>query len=263
MPQLLAVSIFLLASLQPISARTFQEVPQLAACLNDQGVVGTFVLFDVATDTMLVSDAARAKKRFTPASTFKIANSLIGLDVGAVKNVDEVLPYGGKPQRLKTWERDMGLREAIKASNVPIYQELARRIGLERMREGVKKLGYGNMVIDSVVDRFWLDGPLAISAVEQTEFLHRLVKGSLPINPDAVRAVKEITLLEKTDTYELHGKTGWMIGPTPPQIGWWVGWVERENKVYPFALNIDMSKDTDAAKRIPIGRECLKTLGKL
>jgi beta-lactamase class D len=226
-------------------------------------VAGTFVLFDVAADTMFVSDEARAKKRFTPASTFKIANSLIGLDVGVVKSVDEVLPYGGKPQRIKEWERDMGLREAIKVSNVAIYQELARRIGLERMRESVKKLGYGNMEIGSVVDRFWLDGPLAISGVEQTEFLHRLVKGSLPINPNAVRAVKEITLLEKTDTYELHGKTGWLFNPTPPQISWWVGWIERENKVYPFALNIDMMKDEDAAKRIPIGRDCLKALGKL
>jgi beta-lactamase class D len=253
----------LIASAGSLSARPYQEVPELAKCFEAQGVAGTFVLFDVANDTMLVSDEARARKRFTPASTFKIANSLIGLDTGAVKSVDEVLPYGGKPQRIKEWERDMGLREAIKISNVPIYQELARRIGIERMREGVKKLDYGNMEIGNVVDRFWLDGPLAISAVEQTEFLHRLVKGSLPINPNAVSAVKEITLLEKTDTYELHAKAGWFVGPTPPQIGWWVGWVERENKVYPFALNFDMTGDADAAKRIPIGRACLRALGKL
>ena len=235
----------------------------MATCFNDQEVPGTFVLFDAATGTMLVSDAARAQKRFTPASIFKIANSLIGLDAGAVKNADEVLPYGGKPQYRKEWERDMGLREAIKVSNVPVYQELARRIGLERMREGVKTLGYGNMEIGHVVDRFWLDGPLAISAVEQTKFLLRLVTGSLSISPEAVRAVREITLLEKTDAYELHGKAGWWVGPTGPQIGWWVGWIERENKVYPFALNIDMPKETDAAKRITIGRECLKALGKL
>lgn len=249
--------------LHSLPARTYQDVPELAKCFQDKGVTGTFVFFDVGTDTMFVSNEARAKKRFTPASTFKIANSLIGLDVGAVKSVDEVLPYGGKPQRIKDWERDMGLREAIKVSNVPIYQELARRIGIERMREGVKKLGYGNMEIGSVVDRFWLDGPLAISAVEQAEFLAKLATGSLPIDPNAMRAVKEITLLEKTDTYALHAKTGWLVGPTPPQIGWWVGWIERDNKVYPFALNIDMLKDEDAAKRIAIGRECLKALGKL
>lgn len=255
--------IALIVSIYSSSAQTYQEVPELKKCFQNAGVVGTFVLFDVTSNTMLVWDEARAKKRFTPASTFKIANSLIGLDVGAVKDVDQVLPYGGKPQPRKEWERDMGLREAIKISNVPIYQELARRIGLERMREGVQKLGYGNMEIGSVVDRFWLDGPLAISAVEQAEFLHRLTKGSLPIDPKAVAAVKEITLLEKTDTYELHGKTGWLVGPTPPEIGWWVGWIERENKVYPFALNLDMQNDADAAKRIPIGRECLKALDKL
>lgn len=263
LPRLLVTSILLLVSLQALSARTYEETPQLTKVFRDNGVTGTFVLFEVATDTMFVSDKTRAMKRFTPASTFKIANSLIGLDAGAVKDVEEVLPYGGKPQRIKEWERDMGLREAIKISNVPVYQELARRIGLERMREGVRKLGYGNMEIGPVVDRFWLDGPLAISAVEQTEFLDRLVKGSLPIKPDAVRAVKEITLVEKTDRYELHAKTGWSVGPTPPEIGWWVGWVEREGKVYAFALNIDMPKDEDSAKRIPIGRECLKALGKL
>jgi len=260
------VSILLIAlavSIHSLSAQKYQEVPELMKCFEDAGIVGTFVLFDAATETMLVWDEGRAKRRFTPASTFKIANSLIGLDVGAVKNVDQALPHGGKPQPRKEWERDMGLREAIKISNVPVYQELARRIGIERMREGVRKLGYGNMKIGSVVDRFWLDGPLAISAVEQAEFLHRLVRGSLPIDPKALQAVKEITLLEKTETYELHGKTGWLVAPTPPHIGWWVGWIERGNKVYPFALNIDIRRDADADKRIPIGRACLKALGKL
>ena len=192
--------------------------------------VGTFV-FRCRDRYDVRCDKARAKT-LQPASTFKIANSLIGLDVGAVKNVDEVLPYGGKPQRIKEWERDMGLRDAIKMSNVPIYQELARRIGIERMREGVKKLGYGNMEIGNVVDRFWLDGPLAISAVEQTEFLHRLINGSLPINPEAVRAVKEITFLEKTDPMSCMARPV-VGGPTPPQIGWWVGWIERGTRSIP------------------------------
>jgi beta-lactamase class D len=260
--RILILLIVLAASFHSLPAQTFQEVPELAKVFKDRDVIGTFALFDVAANTMLVWDETRAKKRFIPASTFKIANSLIGLDVKAVKNVDEVLPYGGKPQHFKEWERDMSLREAIKMSNVPIYQELARRIGIERMREGVKRLGYGNMEIGSIVDHFWLDGPLAISAVEQAEFLNRMVNGSLPVNPEAVRAVKEITLLEKNETYELHGKTGWSVA-TKMEIGWWVGWIQRQDKVYPFALNIDMPKDADAAKRIPLGRDCLKALGKL
>ena len=254
--------VLLLASAHVLFAVNYREVPELAAIFQREGLDGTFVLLDVSKDTALVSNKSRAERRFTPASTFKIANSLIGLDSGAVRNVDEVLPYGGKPQRIKAWEHDMGLRDAIKISNVPVYQELARRIGLDRMQAGVRKLGYGNMEIGTVVDRFWLDGPLTISAIEQTDFLRRLVEGGLPVKEEATRAVKEITLLEKTDSYELHAKTGWLV-KGKEQIGWWVGWVEREGKVYPFALNFDVTKDADAEKRIPIGRECLKALGKL
>lgn len=243
-------------------ATSFKEVPELGKVFSDHGVAGTFVLFDVSADTLFVWNKERAQRRFPPASTFKIANSLIGLDVGAVRDVDEVLPYGGKPQWIKAWEKDMGPREAIKISNVPIYQELARRIGLERMRDGVRKLGYGNMEIGQVVDRFWLDGPLAISAVEQAEFFDRLTSNKLPIRANVVELVKEITQLEKTGAYTLHGKTGWFASKTN-QLGWWVGWVERDGKTYPFALNIDILSDRDAEKRIPIGRDCLRILGKL
>jgi beta-lactamase class D len=248
---------------QPLSARIEKEIPGAAEIFAQSGVTGTFVLLDPATDTLHVANAVRAKERFVPASTFKIPNTAIGLHVGAVKDIDEVLPYGGGPQFMKVWEQDMNLRDAIKHSNVPVYRELARRIGLERMRENVRAVGYGNMEIGEVVDRFWLDGPLAISAVEQVEFLERLVSGKLPINPEAVRAVQEITALEKTESYALHGKTGWYWPKEGQQIGWWVGWIERDGKHYPFALNIDLNKDEDAAKRIPIARECLKMLGKL
>jgi beta-lactamase class D len=126
----LVTFLFLVVSLSSLSARSYREAPELERFFSDKGVQGTFALLDPATDTVIVSNEARAKQRFTPASTFKIANSLLGLDTAAVKSVDEVLPYGGKPQPFKAWERDMNLRDAIKASNVPIYQELARRIGL-------------------------------------------------------------------------------------------------------------------------------------
>ncbi len=256
-------ALLFMAMLHSTSAQTYQEVPELAEFFQASGATGTFVFRDGNADTIFVSNETRAKQRFTPASTFKIANSLIGLDVGAVKSVYEVLPYGGKPQRLKAWEHDMSLRDAIKASNVPIFQELARRIGRERMRAGVRKLGYGNEEIGEVVDRFWLDGPLAISAIEQTEFLSRLIDHKLPVSAKAVSDVKEITLLEKTDAYELHGKTGWYWPEQGQQIGWWVGWLNQEGKSYTFALNLDIMSDADATKRIPIGRECLKALGKL
>lgn len=156
----------------------------------------------------------------------------------------------------------MGLREAIQVSNVAVYQELARRIGLERMRDSVAKMGFGNGQIGSVVDNFWLVGPLKISAVEQTQFLARLVQDKLPFPKDAQAAVREMVLMERGHGWTLYGKTGWVNFPNPG-IGWWVGWVQKEHNLYTFALNIDIKSESDAARRIELGKASLRALGVL
>jgi beta-lactamase class D len=242
------------------SALDWQDSPRIGQLFQDAGVTGTFVLYDVTAQRLIGHNQARATTRFVPASTFKIPNTLIGLSVGAVQNVEEVLPYGGKPQPFQTWEKDMSLREAITLSNVAIYQELARRIGLERMRNGVTKLGFGNGDIGSVVDTFWLVGSLQISAVEQTHFLARLAQETLPFPKPLQASVREIIRLEQKDNWTLYGKTGWLNAPNPG-VGWWVGWVQKEGRVYAFAVNIDMRQATDANKRVELGKASLKALG--
>src|SRR5262245_38344684 len=102
------------------SASEWKDSAAIDALFAQDGVAGTFVLYDVQADTLTGHDRTRAETRYLPASTFKIANSLIGLSSGAVSSVDEVLPYGGKPQPVEAWQHDMGLREAIRISNVPI-----------------------------------------------------------------------------------------------------------------------------------------------
>lgn len=149
---------------------------------------------------------------------------------------------------------------AIRVSNVPVYQELARRIGLERMSEHLILLDYGNEDIGNQVDRFWLDGPLEISAIEQTRFLARLAQGRLPLPESVQEDVREITLQEKVDGWVLHAKTGWAIATTP-DVGWWVGWVINGGRVFSFALNIDMPEKGDSAKRVKLGKASLKALG--
>ena len=220
------------------------------------------MLYDVTAQRVIGHDATRANTRFVPASTFKIPHTLIGLSVGAVKNVDEVLPYGGKPQLMKTWEKDMSLREAIPLSNVPIYQELARRIGLERMREAVSRMNFGNGEIGTVVDTFWLVGPLQISAIAQTRFLAQLAQETLPFPKPPQANVREIIRLEQGDTWTLYGKTGWANAPNPG-VGWWVGWVQKGERVYAFAVNLDIQNAADAPKRIELGKSSLKALGVL
>lgn len=255
-------ALFALLMLLATPVWAWQEQPQIAKLFQAAGVRGTFVLLDVQDGSLRGHDQARAETRFIPASTFKLANSLIGLDAGVVKDVEQLLPYGGKPQPYQIWERDMGLREAIKVSNVPIYQELARRIGLPQMGDKVRQLGYGNGEIGTRVDNFWLVGPLQISAVEQTSFLARLAQGQLPFSASAQAQVREIARLEQGADWTLYGKTGW-ADSYEPDIGWWVGWVEQGGKLYSFALNIDMSHPDTTGQRIALGKASLRAMGLL
>ena len=251
------------AKTPPIVWRDNARITEL---FDKAGVTGTFVVHDVATGEYTGHDRQRANIRYVPASTFKIPNSLIGLSTGAVASVDEVLPYGGGPTYRPEWAKDMPLREAIRVSNVPVYKELARRIGMPRMREGLRQLDYGNMDAGAVIDAFWLDGPLKISALEQARFLGRLARGQLPFPKAAMAAVREIVRQE--GGANLYAKTGWYIGDRRPgdrenQIGWWVGWVEKDGKVYAFALNVDVTDDVVGAKRVPLGKAALQVLGLL
>jgi beta-lactamase class D len=257
---LMAMIIFAASLVSTAHAAAWRENTDVVKLFEDAGVTGTFVLYDAGQDLLLGHDQYRANERFIPASTFKLPNTLIGLSTGAVKSVDEVLPYGGEPQPFDIWEKDMSLRDAIKISNVPVYRELARRVGLKRMRKSMKKLGYGNGDVGTAVDTFWLKGPLQITAVEQTHFLYKLARGKLPFPAKAQAAVRDIARIETGDGWELFAKTG-LGGDVEPGVGWWVGWVEKGGRVYAFALNIETRNPDDKDKRVPLGKASLKALG--
>ncbi len=261
--RLCLIAVCMLLALTPVwsaNSSDWKESAEVAEIFKASGLNGTFVLYDVESGTYIGCNKDRAETRFIPASTFMIPNSLIGLSVGAVKSVDEILQYRRAPKPFtKAWEKDMGLREAIAISNVPIYQELARRIGFDRMQENVRKMNYGNNEIGTSIDTFWLFGPLKISAVEQTRFLAGLAQGTLPFPESAQKSVRDITRIDSGPNWTLHAKTGWENGPDPG-VGWWVGWVQKGNRIYAFALNMDIKKESDGAKRMELGRASLKAL---
>lgn len=256
----LIIATAILAFPQPTRATEFLERPDLDATIKKYAVAGTFVLFEPDRDRFTLVNRQRAETRYIPASTFKVANSLIALETGVVASVDEIIPYGGKPQPFPDWQHDMPMREAIRLSAVPIYQELARRIGLEAYRTWLQRLGYGNQIPGNFVDRFWLDGPLQISAIEQAEFIAHLARHELPVARYIQDIVQSIILNEHTDDFTLYGKTGWCT-ECNPQLGWWVGWTVKNKRIFAFALNIDIGSVADLPKRLQLGKSLLTTLG--
>ena len=267
LPSKLAIIIlvFLLAiSFQSTLLRAEQRIerPDLIAVFERSGTNGTFALYDVSKGQLTLVNASRASEQKFPASTFKIANGLIALETGVVKDENEIIPYGGRPQPIKRWEQDMSMRDAIKISNVPVYQELARRIGQKRYAKWLEQLQYGNRQTGDDVETFWLKGPLTISAIEQVEFLVKLAERKLPVSERSQSIVADIIRLEKSPAGTLYGKTGWSSSPTP-DIGWFVGWVENKRGLFAFALNMDIRSNADAPLRKSIAKTLLRKLGVL
>jgi beta-lactamase class D len=234
----------------------------LRAVFDAAGVRGSFALLDVTARTTTVVDGRRAETPMVPASTFKVPHALVALETGVVKSPDEVIPWDGTPQPFPDWERDMTMREAVSISNAAAFQVIARRIGLKREQQWLDRLGYGNRRVGTEVDRFWLDGPLKISAVEQTRFMEGLAAQRLPASREHQRTVRELIKVEEKDGYALFAKSGWQNAPNPG-TGWWAGWVERDGRVYTFALNIDIVQDGDSGKRATVARELLQRLNVL
>ena len=260
MNRIISVIVFLISGC--VSATEWKQSSEIEALFVDAEIQGTFVLYNVTENTVTGFNRKRAETRYIPASTFKVPNTLIGLAEKSVKDVDEILPYGGKEQPFSSWEKDMSLRDALPISNVPVYQELARRTSIGPMAENLALLEYGNGEVGTAIDEFWLKGPLTISAVEQAVFLAHLAQNKLPYPSNIQEQVREITLIENGDQWELHGKTGWTSTPDP-DIGWWVGWVVQKRNIYSFALNIDILDSSDAKKRVELGIKSLTALGVL
>ena len=111
-----------------------------------------------------------------------------------------------------------------------------------------------------LIDNFWLEGDIRISAREQVHFIERLIKNDLPFSIKNQETVKKIMITDSTKNYVLHSKTGWAMR-IKKQIGWFVGYVETKNNTWTFALNIDIKKKEDSKRRKQITYEILKREG--
>lgn len=258
------------AALLP-TPRAFAEVApprseirsSLAKRFTDLGTAGTFVGYRTDDYLIVASDAQRSGEAFLPASTFKVPNSLIALETGVVSDPDkDVFKWDGVTRSIEAWNRDHTLRSAIAESAVPVYQEIARRIGPERMQKYVDLFEYGNRDIGGGIDQFWLTGDLRIDCIQQIDFLDRLRRRVLPIGKRSQDLVVDILPVTKVGDATIRAKTG-LLGAEngQPSLGWLVGWVEKGDRQTVFALNLDAREPRHAAARMTLAQQCLTDIG--
>ncbi|AUC06453.1 OXA-134 family carbapenem-hydrolyzing class D beta-lactamase OXA-283 [Acinetobacter lwoffii] len=244
-----------------LSQSTSTQSTQAIAQLFDQAQsAGVLVIQRGQQIQVYGNDLSRADTEYVPASTFKMLNALIGLQHGKA-TTNEIFKWDGKKRSFAAWEKDMTLGEAMQASAVPVYQELARRIGLELMQQEVQRIQFGNQQIGQQVDNFWLVGPLKVTPKQEVQFVSALAREQLAFDPQVQQQVKAMLFLQERKAYRLYVKSGWGMD-VEPQVGWLTGWVETpQAEIVAFSLNMQMRNGMDPAIRLEILQQALAELG--
>lgn len=257
----------MLSNVGSVSAQeNWQRKPEWIKHFRAAKVNGSILILDLKRNRYSAFGIKRAQTPFLPASTFKIPNSLIGLETGAVRDEREVFKWDGKDKGLPEWNKDQDMKTAFANSTVWFYQRMARRIGPTRMQKWVRAARYGNGDIGGGIDQFWLKGDLRISSPQQIDFLVRLHRNQLPFSKRSTDIVKRIMIREQTDKYVLRAKTGLVgfdaksVAKSRGSVGWIVGYVERRDGAYFFATNLEVTKDSDIPARLAVTKSVFREM---
>lgn len=256
--------------LQACNPNNVKQDKSLKKYFDEHKVEGCFALMNNATGKFTVYNLGRYRdSSYLPASTFKIVNSLIGLQTGKIVNDSMIIKWDGIKRWNDDWNRDLTMYEAFRVSSLPYYQEVARRIGKDTMQLWLDSLKYGvkdvkeKVIIRSAVDSFWIDNSIKITPDEQLGLVKRLYFNQLPFFKSYQEVVKRAMLFENNANYRLGYKTGWGSTEENHSIGWITGWIEENNHPYFFVLNIESSdRNFDMIPaRMKILKDILKQLG--
>ncbi|WP_046371222.1 penicillin-binding transpeptidase domain-containing protein [Flavihumibacter petaseus] len=257
----------LAVSVVACSPNNVREDVSLDKYFQDNKVTGCFGLFDNGQGDFIVSNTKQFRdSTFLPASTFKVVNSLIGLESGIVKDDSTVIPWDGVVRRVPEWNQDLSMYRAFRYSAVPWFQELARRIGKENMQRWLDTLGYARRYTRTpigTIDTFWLDNTIKVTPDEQLGLVKKLYFDQLPFQHRTMEIVRRMMLMEDNANYQLSYKTGWEHAENGDNIAWVIGWIEENKHPYFFVLQIRLAAGrTDIPQvRMEILKKCLKQLG--
>jgi beta-lactamase class D len=253
-PPAVLLTVFMAGTVQPQPAG-----PTAGSC---------FLLLDTKEGTLKRDPADVCTARLPPASTFKIPHALAALESGVIKSADDVIAFDGRPHDYEAWRRDHTLATAMRYSVVWYFQEIAKRLGMDREEFYLRRLRYGNADPSSGLTTFWLGGSLRISPEEQLTFLRRLYYDELPLSERTMQAVREIliqpagVIVNATGPHSfdapwpsgtvVSAKTGSTSFGAGRAVRWLVGRVERERRAWIFVSCVTGATDLDAMAAVDL-----------
>lgn len=229
------------------------------------GYDGCFMLYNMSTAKLVLeyNPDSRCSQRLPANSTFKIPLSVMAFDQGIITE-STVFKWDGKVNAdFPDWNRDQTATSWQKYSVVWVSQQLTPRIGIEKIGRYLADFSYGNQDFsgdpgkNNGLTHAWLSSSLKISAVEQLEFLKKMLSYKLPVNPKSIDFTRRQIYQGKLDSgadYFAKTGSGWK-GRTDDgnnkgklRDGWYVGFVENGPERYVFVSNISDKRPDPASK---------------
>jgi len=201
-----------------------------------QGAQGCAVVYDRNADRYTAYNPDEMTRRLPPCSTYKIYSGLNALEMGLIRPQSSTLSWDGTQYGHPRWNVDQDLRYAMQESTNWYFAQLDAKAGLDSLARFYQRIGYGNCNMGSDVSAYWNGSALRISPLEQVELLVQLYDNAFGFQDANVQAVLDSMRLFSKEDAVLYGKTGtgevngWNIA------GWFIGFAEKADNVYFFAV---------------------------
>lgn len=214
------------------------------------------LLLDAGSGKTLLREG-QCDQRVSPASTFKVAISLMGFDSGILASEHKPrLPFRpGYADWLPAWRKATDPAGWMKDSVVWYSQQVTSRLGEPRFQAYLDRFEYGNRDASGNpgkqdgLTQAWLGSSLKISPDEQAVFLRRLVNRTLPVSSRAVDKTTAILRYPRLrNGWEVYAKTGTGSEPGALPHGWLVGWATDGTRTVVFARLAQDDKREDGPR---------------
>lgn len=208
---------------------------------------GSFVLYDLQADKYAIYNKKKSTTRISPNSTYKIYSALIGLENEVIQVDDSMKEWNGQHYTFNAWNKDQDLNSAIRNSVNWYFQDIDQQVGYDKLQYYFNEMGYGNGNLTGGISDYWMESSLLISPIEQVELLTDLYTDDTLFKSTHIAAVKEALKIEEKSGAVLSGKTGTGMVDDKEINGWFIGYVEKNEKAYIFATNVQSEDNANGS----------------
>ena len=211
---------------------------------------GCVVIYNTLDEQYYIYNKEQVTEVFSPCSTFKIISALIGIEEQVLSSIDTKMNYGGDFYSIDSWNSDLTLQGAFKNSCVWYFRKVLDQVGEKCVKAYLEVLGYGNCDVSEWqgsgvnatedTNGFWLESSLKISPIQQVQVLYNLFEIDTQFNSKSKKILKTLMYIDTINSYEFYGKTG-----TGNQNAWFVGFVQKEDIKYYFAVHLGENNETN------------------